>query len=284
MKNILVCFFCLLSVSLSAQQLKVPALSPRSEIKQEVGLTEITISYARPKAQGRTIFGDLVPYGATWRTGANAPTKLTFSTDVDIADHAVPAGTYALYTIPDAEEWTIIIHKKTKLRVIAGDLVKPENDVCRFKVKSVVSPLKRESLTMQFVEMHTKGVSIELAWENTIVRFPIMVDVDKKMEEAIALLLQDKESISPRDYYFAAEYYLHNKNNKKDIRKAVSWLDAALVKSPNNFRHGLLKAKLFLAQGKKKKAVKTAKQAHQWALDAKNTNYVGLTSNFLEGM
>src|SRR5690606_3934576 len=90
--------------------LKVPILSPATEISQEVALTEVELSYARPSAKGRKIFGGLVPYNEIWRTGANASTKLTFTEDVKIAGNPLKAGTYALYTIPSEKEWTMIIH------------------------------------------------------------------------------------------------------------------------------------------------------------------------------
>ncbi len=266
---------------LSAQQLKVPTLSPRSEIKQEVGLTEISLSYARPSAKGRTVFGKLVPFGEMWRTGANAATQLTFSEEVQIANHTIPAGTYAIYTIPTQEEWTIIIHKKTNFRSIAGGRVKPENDACRFTVKPITNPLKIETFTMQFTGIHTKGLSVELAWENTIIRFPIVVEVDKHIESQMASLLQEPDSISHRTYFRAAEYYLHN---QKDLNQAQTWIDAALTKSENNFRYGLLKSKLFAAQGNLDAAINAVQQANQWATAAKNENYIEQTAVYLKSI
>ena len=281
MKYLLLSFLCYLSIPLSAQQLKVPTLSPHSEIKQEVGLTEIILSYNRPNANGRTIFGELIPYGEIWRTGANAATKLTFTEEVQIANHPVPAGTYALYTIPNQEEWTIIIHTKTNLWSIAGGRVKPENDLCRFAAKSIPNPIREETFTMQFKEVHAKGLTVELAWENTIVRFPITVEVDKKVAEQMDRLLQDPEEISPRDYYFAAEYNFYN---EKELDQAIAWLDAALMKSPNNFRHGLLKARILSKQGEKVAAFESAIQSQQWAIADENAHYIGQTTLFLQSL
>lgn len=281
MKKFLFILFCFFSISLFSQQLKVPTLSPFSEIKQEVGLTEISLSYARPSAKGRTVFGNLVPYGEMWRTGANASTKLTFSEGVSIANHAIPAGTYAIYTIPEKDEWTIIIHKKTNFRSIAGGRVKPENDACRFTVKPIANPLKVETYTMQFTEIHTKGLSVELAWENTIIRFPIVVEVDKNIESQMTALLQQPDSISHRTYFRAAEYYLHN---KKDLNQAHEWIDAALTKSDNNFRYGLLKSKIFASQGNLAAAITTVQQANKWATAAKNENYMEQTAVYLKSI
>ena len=99
MKYTLILPLLFLTAITQAQQLKVPTLSPFSEIKQEIGLTEISLSYARPSAKGRQVFGELVPFGEMWRTGANASTKLTVSEAVKIAGNELAAGTYALYTL-----------------------------------------------------------------------------------------------------------------------------------------------------------------------------------------
>ncbi|HNB24486.1 MAG TPA: DUF2911 domain-containing protein, partial [Candidatus Melainabacteria bacterium] len=92
-------------------KLEFPAASPPCTLKQRVGLTDVEINYSRPGVKGREIFGSMIPYGKVWRTGANAATKLTFSTDVKLNGHEIPAGSYALVTIPDKDEWTVIINK-----------------------------------------------------------------------------------------------------------------------------------------------------------------------------
>ncbi len=87
-------------------------------------MTTVKLSYSRPSAKGRKIFGGLVPFGEIWRTGANASTKLTFAEDVKIEGNPLKAGTYALYTIPGENEWTIIVHTNTRHRALAGDVYK----------------------------------------------------------------------------------------------------------------------------------------------------------------
>ena len=277
---VLITFFSYLA-PLTAQNLKVPTLSPFSEIKQEIGLTEITLSYARPSAKGRAIFGGLVPYGETWRTGANASTKLTFSEEVKVAGNALPAGAYALYTIPGEEEWTIIIHKNTQLRSIAGGAVKPENDAFRFQVKPTKNPIKVETFTIQFTNLHTKGCHLQLAWENTLVEFPIEVEVDAKIAAQMADFLKTPEKITHQVYFRAAEYYLHN---GKDLNQAMDWINAALAKNENSYRYGLLKSKIYAAQGNHPMAVSTVKMAHDWARAADNANYMEQTSVYLKDL
>lgn len=282
MKAKITLILCIVFLSIGeAQNLKVPTLSPSSEIKQQVGLTEISLSYARPSAKGRVVVGELVPYGEIWRTGANASTKLTFTEDVKIAGNDLSAGTYALYTIPNPQEWTIIIHKKTDMRSIAGGKVKPENDAFRFKVKPIRNPIKVETFTIQFSDLTTKSCQVQLSWENTIVKFPIEVEVDSKIEAQMAELLKTPEKISHRVYFRAAEYYLHN---KKDLNQALGWINEALVKNENNFRYGLLKSKIYAAQGNSELAISTVKEAHEWATAAKNSNYREQTSVYLASL
>lgn len=271
--------FLLVMLTSNAQNLKVPTLSPFTEIQQEIGLTTINLSYARPSAKGRKIMGELVPYGEMWRTGANASTKITVSETVKIAGNELPSGTYALYTIPDEKEWTIIIHQKTNFRSIAGNKVKPENDAFRFVAKPIPNPLKVETFTLQFTDIHTKGCNIQLSWENTIINLPVEVEVDAKIEAQMAKLLETPEKISHRVYFRASEFYLHN---GKDLNQAMEWIDAALTKSENNFRYGLLKAKIYNAQGTKDKAISTIKTAYDWAKTANNANYMGQTSLYLK--
>ena len=92
-------------------QIQMPPASPTFELKGTVGLTEVKVIYSRPSARGRSVAGDLIPYNEVWRTGANASTKISFSTDVKLNGNPLPAGTYALYTLFTEEEATIILSR-----------------------------------------------------------------------------------------------------------------------------------------------------------------------------
>lgn len=281
MKYLSICCALLSFSLLSAQNLQTPTLSPFTEITQEVGLTDISLSYARPSAKGRTVFGELVPYDQIWRTGANASTKLTVTEDVQIAGNALPAGTYSLYTIPGRQEWTIIIHKNTSLRSIAGGRVKPENDAFRFQVRPVYNPLHVETFTIQFADIRSDQCQLRLSWANTIVQFAIQVEVDAKIEAQMAELMQQPDEVSDRVLFRAAEYYLHN---QKDLDQAMSWIDLALEKNSENFRYGLLKAKIYKAQGQIDQAISTVKTANEWATAAENQNYMEQTRVYLASL
>lgn len=282
MKSIVAVFVSLLFVQTTvSQNLNVPTLSPLSEITQEVALTKVKLSYARPSAKGRKVFGDLVPFGEVWRTGANASTKLTFEQDVKIEGNALKAGTYALYSIPGENEWTMIIHSNTKHRSIAGDVYKQAEDVFRFRAKPAKLPNFVETFTIEFTDFTTSSCKLALSWENTKIDFTIEFDVDKQVNDQIAAMIISPEGMSHQSYFLAAEYYLHN---DKDLKKAVEWINAGLGKSPKNFRYGLLHAKILAKQGKIDDALRIIAEANAWATEAKNSNYIEQTQLFWDSI
>ena len=151
-----------------AQELPQP--SPFCKVEQRVGLTDITIEYCRPSARGRVVFGDLVPYGEIWRTGANASTKIEFSTDVVFGGRKVPAGRYALYTIPGKTEWTIILHRNlSHWGVGAYD---ESEDLLRLEVKRKTVPMT-ETFSMNFGNFRDEMADLTLQWEKAAVTVTI---------------------------------------------------------------------------------------------------------------
>jgi hypothetical protein len=273
--------FLLMQSVYAQQDLKVPTLSPLSEVTQELGLTQVKLSYSRPSAKGRKIFGGLVPYNEVWRTGANASTKLTFTEDVKIEGSNLKAGTYALYTIPGETEWTVIIHTNTRHRSIAGDVYKPAEDAFRFKVKPGRTSNFVETFTIYFSDITTSTGSIYVAWENTRIKFRIDLDVDAQVDRQIATLIAAPAGMSHQNYFLAAEYYLHN---RKDLTKADGWILTAMEKSPKNARYGLLRAKILADAGKKDEALKVVAEANAWAIEAKNANYIEQTRVFWDSI
>ena len=264
-----------------SQKLKTPTLSPFSKISQEIGLTEVSLEYSRPSAKGRIIFDGLVPYNKIWRTGANASTKITFIESVHIGGKSIQPGTYALFTIPGKEVWTIIIHSNIKLRSLAGDAYNQADDVFRFNVKPEKINHYVETFTLQFSELQTNSFYLQLIWENTLVNIPIEVEVDEKIEEQMTEFMKNPNNIPHRTYFEAAQYYL---NNNKDLDEALIFIDAALEKSPENFRYGLLKAKIQNRDGDSQAALITINEAYSWAKNAKNENYIEQTELFRQSL
>ena len=282
MKSVFSIVFLFLLVQFgSGQDLKVPTLSPLAEITQEVGLTQVKLSYARPSAKGRKVFGGLVPFNELWRTGANASTKLTFAQDVKIEGNNLKAGTYALYTIPGETEWTVIIHTNTRHRSIAGDVYKPAEDAFRFKVKPGKTSGFVETFTIGFGDISTRSSSVIVSWENTEIKFRIDFDVDTEVDKQITALTSAPGGITHPNLFLAAEYYLHN---DKDLEKADGWILSAMEKSPKNSRYGLLRAKILAKAGKRDEALKVVAEANTWAKETKNANYIEQTQEFWDSI
>ena len=276
-------FICLLlSFSIcKSQRLKTPTLSPFSEISQEIGLTKISLEYSRPSAKGRKVFGNLVPYNTIWRTGANASTKITFTESAKIGGQTILPGTYAIYTIPSEDLWTIIIHSNTTLRSIAGDAYKSADDIFRFEVKPIKTTNYVESFTMQFATLTSDSLELQLVWENTLISIPMKLEVASQIEQQMTEFMKTPESIPHRTYFEAAQYY---SNNGKDLNEALDFIDKALEKSSENFRYGLLKAKIQAKNNNGKGALITVKIANQWAKSKKNDNYIEQTNLFWQSL
>jgi len=256
----------LVSSSMNAQQLKVPAPSPLQTVKQAFALSDVSIEYSRPSAKGRVIFGDVVPFGKIWRTGANGATKITFGEDVKVEGNAISAGTYALYTIPNKDSWEIIFYKDLAL---GGDVAnyKKENDVAHFTVKSKALNDKVESFTINFADITASTVNIELNWEKTRVAINVVSEIDSKIMKNIETNVVNDN----RPYFQAASYYYES---DKDLVKASEWIDKAIANNPKAFWMVMLKAKIQVKQKDQKGAVASAEKVITLATEAKNDDYV----------
>lgn len=167
MKKLLLSLFVVaISFSTTAQK-KVPA-SPSQKIEQKVGFTEVTVEYSRPGVKGRTIFGDLVPFGKVWRTGANENTKVTFSKDVTIGGKSLKAGTYALYTIPNKESWDVIFYSDA---TNWGNPKEWDEAKVALKVSAKVQPVPDtiETFTITIDDLTNTSAVLGFLWENTYV-------------------------------------------------------------------------------------------------------------------
>jgi hypothetical protein len=258
----------------SQAQITTPQPSPSATITQKVGLTDVTVNYSRPGVKGRKIFGDLVPYGKLWRTGANAATKLTFSDEVSLEGKTIPAGDYSLFTIPGATEWTIIVNKNAKA---SANEYKQEEDVARFTVKPTKMASKVENFTIQFSDLRASKANLDLMWENTLVRVTISTDVDSKVMAQIKEKVIDATPTDPNVYFQAAAYYYET---SKDMKQALVWVNKATEKEPK-FWMVHLKAKIQAKMKDYKGAVASANQSIELAKTAKNDDYVRLNEKLI---
>lgn len=264
MKKILLYLFFISSTSFIQAQINMPQPSPLSTVSQKVGLVDVSITYSRPSAKGRKVFGGLVPYDKMWRTGANMATKLTISDSVKIAHFWVPKGEYAIFTIPSQLEWMVIISKQANLAGTNG--YSQTEDVGRFKVKPVTIPFT-ETFTINFANLTTKSAEVQLDWETTRVSFLIETDPDRAVMKNIEQAL----TIPARNYYQAAKYYYEN---DKDLNKALEWINLAIA---NNYeRYWVLRVKsLILAKlGNYDDAIATAERSIELAKKDNDDAYV----------
>jgi hypothetical protein len=251
-------------------QISMPAPSPLSTVTQRVGLTDITIKYSRPSVKGRKVFGEVVGYGKPWRTGANQSTIITFKDDVTVEGTKIPAGDYALYTIPAENEWTVVLNKNTKLGGNTGDY-KQEEDVARFKVKPTKTNDKTETFTINFSDLTPATANVELLWENTSAKFKITSEVESKvMAQIQEKVVNGGATVAPEMYSSAAVYYL---DNNKDPKQALDWIKKANEKDPK-FWNMHTQAKLEAKNKDYKNAIKSAEKSKELAKAAKNDDYV----------
>ncbi|MBG9377323.1 DUF2911 domain-containing protein [Panacibacter sp. DH6] len=267
MKRIFFAAALLFAASVNAQNLVVPQPSPTQQVKQEFGLSNIELSYSRPSMKGRKVFGDLVPYGKVWRTGANGATTLTFGDEVTIGGTKIPAGKYGLLTIPEANEWTIIITKQTDVTSPAA--YKQDQDVVRVKVKPETMPFSIESFTIMFSDVKPSSVNLELLWDNVYVTLPVTTDIDTKINAQIRQIMEGDN----KPYFQAAYYYIES---GKNLEQAVTWLDKAIAANPDAFWMQYQKARALAKLGKKADALAASNKSVELAKKAKNDDYVAL--------
>lgn len=279
-KSILLQFIIIATFTTYAmgQQIQMPQASPTATISQKIGLTDVNIEYSRPSTKGRKIFGELVPFGEVWRTGANAGTIINFKNEAKVEGNLVPAGSYALYSIPGKTEWTIILSKNTKLWGAVGYDTK--DDLVRFKVKPSKTAQKYETMEINFIDMTDTGATISLIWENTKIKFRIETEVDSIVMAEIKALVIDKEAENPGLLYQAANYYF---TNNKDMNQAYDWITKSVSEDPKYWTMHL-KAKIELDLGKKKEAIDSASKSLEMANEAKNFDYVGLNERLIKSI
>jgi len=255
------------AMHVQAQGLKMPQASSSQTLVQEFGLGKVTLTYSRPNVKGRKIFGGLEPYGQVWRTGANSATVITFTDDVTIEGNKVPAGEYALFTIPTANEWTIILNKTTKQW--GAYEYKQADDLLRFKVKADKTSSPVETFTMQFANVKPTTAELSLMWERTAITLHLTTEVDSRIMASIDAAMQGEK----KPYFAAAQYYYEN---NKDLNKALAWVTEAEKTDQKAPYYKYWKARIQLKKGEKAAAITTAQEGVRVAKEAKNEEYVRL--------
>lgn len=275
-KLLLIALVFTFSLNVSAQ-VKTPQPSPFSKVEQKVGLTDVTLEYSRPGVKGRTVFGDLVPYGKIWRTGANARTKITFSTEVTIDGNTLKAGSYSVFTIPNAESWEVVFYNDGK-EFGAPDEFDVQYVAAKTNVEVYKLPVKIETFTMTFDDLSNSGAALGMMWEDVYVGVKFEVPTD---DAVVASIKKVMNGPGVGDYFSAAVYYLQE---GKDINEAKTWIDKAVEMTKDKPRFWFLRQQSLIhaKAGDKKGAITAAKKSLAGAEKAGNADYVKMNKDSLK--
>ncbi|MCR9172839.1 MAG: DUF2911 domain-containing protein [bacterium] len=268
MKNVLFALSCSAVMSASAQ-IETPQPSPAAEVKQTVGLTEISVAYSRPSKKKRDIFGSLVPFNEMWRTGANKNTMITTDKILIFGADTLQPGTYAIFTKPSPGAWEVYFYTDTE------NWGTPENwddEKVAAKVAGLTYAMNdvTETFTIGFENLTSKGADLTLAWDKTKVSVPFKVNTEAQVTAAIDQVMSGPTA---GDYYRAANYYLEE---KKDMNQALTWVNKSIEMDGGEGKFWVLRRKALIQAelGDYKAAIETAKKSKEGAEKAGYDNYI----------
>ena len=254
-------------------KITTPQPSPKATVEQRVGLTDVSVEYSRPGVRGRTIFGDLVPFGKTWRTGANSNTKVTFSSDVSIDGQTLKAGSYGLYTVPNENSWEIMFYAESDNSGVPRDWDNTKV-VAKTSVEVYSMPMNVETFTITFDDVSGTSATLGILWEKTYVGIKLEVPTDKLVSETIDAVM----AASPEagDYYNAAIYY---RQQDLDIKKANEWMEKAMSLTEKPAFWQLRQQSLIYAKmGETEKAIAVAEKSLELSKEAGNEAYIKMNT------
>jgi hypothetical protein len=279
MKKLIYAVAFMLATYAIEAQVKTPQPSPKTTVQQVVGLTDVTLDYSRPSAKGRTIFGDLVPFGKLWRTGANYNSLITFSDDVTIEGKVLPKGKYALFTVPKADTWEIIFYNNSDNWGTPEEFKETEVAL-RANAKPILTDRRVETFTLSIGNVTNDSAELEIAWEKTFVALKFEVPSKKVAMASIAKVLAGPTA---GDYFSSAQYYYQA---NIDHNKALEFINKAIsmVKPGEDvpFWHLRLKSLIQAKLGDKKGAIETAKLSLAGAQKEKNDDYVKMNNDSIK--
>jgi len=277
MKKILLSLF-VVAVSISTNaQIETPAPSPFQKVEQKVGLTDVTLEYSRPSMRGRVIFGGLEDFGKVWRTGANARTKITFSSDVTIDGKSLKKGTYAIFTKPGKTSWDVYFYTEYK-----GNGAPRQWDdakvAAQIKVTPKTMPMAFETFTISFDNLTKNSAVLGILWEKTYVGVKFETPTDAMVTKSIEKIMGGP---SAQDLFAASGYYL---DAGKDINKAQIWIDKAVEMTSERPRFWYLRQQSLIhaKAGKTKTAIAAAKESLKHAKIANNSTYIKMNQASLK--
>ena len=275
MKYLVLFVFLLSQAFVQAQSVKIPSLSPSQTIEQEFSLSSLKVSYSRPSARGRKVFGDVVPFGKVWRTGANKATIVKFGEDVLVEGQLIKAGEYSLSTIPNENEWVIIFNSNVNLWGAMG--YNETEDVLRVKVKSQKSNVFCETFTINFSDLTTTSAILNLKWEQTKVQVKIQTAINQ--DALIMASITEAMKGDKKPYFQAANYYYQT---NRDLNQALAWINEACKADTNAYWMLHVKAKIQLGLKDYQGALETAEASKSIASKANNAEYIKNNDKLIE--
>jgi hypothetical protein len=273
MSRLFISFAFLLFLTANAQ-VKVPAPSPAAKVSQTVGLTEVELQYNRPSAKGRKVFGDLVPFGKMWRTGANLNSMITFSDDVVIDGKTLPKGKYSIFATPKVDAWDIFFYKDVDNWGMP-EKWSDEKVALSTTVKPQAITQNIESLTFAINHLTNDSAHLEISWEKTMVAIKFEVPTKKNAMASIEKIMKGPGFA---DYYSAAQYYFQSET---EMAKALEYVNKAieLRGGETPFWYTRMKSQIQAKLGDKKGAIETAKASLASAEKAGNADYVKMNKD-----
>jgi tetratricopeptide (TPR) repeat protein len=250
-------FFLQARVFGADEKVEFPQASQHAVMKQRVGLTDVEVDYSRPNKNDRKIFGGLVPFDKPWRTGANQPTKIKTSAAIKFGEKEVPAGEYVLYTIPGANQWTLVLSKNLEAQSLADH--KPEDEAARVTAKPLLAlAAPAETFTIGFEDLRANSATFYLEWDKTRVPVKLTTNDVEKVMQGIDKTVKGGQPQEGNFYYNAASFYF---DQNKDLPQALKWVDQAIEKNPKAYFMQYKKAQILAKMGNKKDAIAAAEKS-----------------------
>jgi hypothetical protein len=244
---------CLVA-QLATAQIKLPSPSPGATISQTIGTTDITINYSRPSLKNRTPFTDaFVPTGKVWRTGANGATAFTTSTDLMVNGKTLPAGTYAIMSIPEKSDWTLIFNSN---KGVTEQTYKPEEDVLRVQLKPTANGEKIETFTIGFSDLTDSTAKLSILWADVKASADLRVDVNANSAANVDKAVAEK----PDDAGVLQAAASYNLSKGRNLDQALSWIDKS-VTLKETYRNLYVKSQILAKMGKYTDALPLAQKA-----------------------
>ena len=243
-----------LAAQLATAQIKLPSPSPGATVMQTVGTTDLTVTYSRPGLKGRQPFTDgFVPLGKVWRTGANGATNFTTTTDLMVNGKTLPAGTYAILSIPEDGSATLIFSKN---KTVTEATYKQDEDALRVNLTPAENSEKIETFTIDFSDLTDSTANLNFKWANVKATASLRVDVNTNAAANVDKAVADK----PDDAAVLQAAASYNVSKGRNLEQSLGWIDKSIAMK-ENFRNLFVKSQILAKMGKFADAVPIAEKA-----------------------